>query len=157
MSAPAEDVAARPRLVRAGWVVVGCSSVGVGTIGIIVPGLPTTVFFIVAAYSFSRSNPRLERWVLERPGVGPMVSDYRAGLGMPRRAKVMAISMIVVMCGVSALLGVDRLAIRVAIAAAGAIGVAWILWRVPTRETVLARRLERAWDPLSPGSGPGPG
>ena len=32
---------------------------------IVVPGLPTTVFFIVAAACFARSNPRLEQWVLE--------------------------------------------------------------------------------------------
>lgn len=156
MATPAEDPASRPRLVRAGWVVVGCSSVGIGTVGIVVPGLPTTVFFVFAAYSFGRSNPRLERWVLERPGVGPMVRDYRDGLGMPRRAKVLAISMIVVMCSLSAFLGVDRVAIQAAILVSGAIGVAWILWRVPTRETVLGLRSAGAVR-VRQGSGPGPG
>jgi hypothetical protein len=35
---------------------------------------------------------------------------------------------------------VDRLAIRLAIVAAGLVGIAWILWRIPTRETVLRGR-----------------
>lgn len=142
MTAPAEAplVAGRSRASRAAYVAVGCVSVGIGFVGVVVPGLPTTVFFVVAAWAFSKSSPRLERWVLERPGVGPLVRDHRAGLGMPRRAKVVAITMVVVSCGLSATLGVDRLAIRIAILAAGAVGVAWILWRVPTRETVLAQR-----------------
>ncbi|HEU5150339.1 MAG TPA: YbaN family protein [Iamia sp.] len=146
MAAPAEAplVAGRSRAARAVWVAVGCVSVGLGTIGIVVPGLPTTGFFVLAAWAFSKSSPRLERWVLDRPGVGPLVRDYRDGLGMPRRAKVAAITMLVVSCGLSAGLGVDRLVVRLAILAAGAVGIAWILWRVPTRETVVARRAAAA-------------
>jgi uncharacterized membrane protein YbaN (DUF454 family) len=142
MAAPAEAplVAGRSRVSRAAWVAIGCVAVGLGTLGIVVPGLPTTGFFVLAAWAFSKSSPRLERWVLERPGVGPLVRDYRDGLGMPRRAKVIAITMLVVSCGLSATFGVDRPAVRLVIVAAGAVGVAWILWRVPTRETVLARR-----------------
>ena len=73
------------------------------------PGLPTTVFFVIAAACFSRSSPRFEQWVLTRPGIGPMVRDYRAGLGMPRRAKVAAITCIVVVCSISVGLLVDAL------------------------------------------------
>ena len=79
------------RLARGAWFALGWAAVGIGTIGVVVPGLPTTVFFVVAAACFSRSSPRFEQWVLERPGVGPLVRDYRAGLGMPRNAKVAAI------------------------------------------------------------------
>jgi uncharacterized protein len=142
MAAPVEAplVAARSRASRAAWIVVGCVAVGLGTLGVIVPGLPTTGFFVLAAWAFSKSSPRLEQWVLTRPGVGPLVRDYRDGLGMPRRAKVIAITMLVVSCGLSATFGVDRLAVRLAIVAAGAVGVAWILWRIPTREAVLAQR-----------------
>ena len=120
------------RVTRWAWFAIGWVAVAIGSIGIVVPGLPTTVFFIAAAACFSRSSPRFEQWVLTRPGIGPMVRDYRAGLGMPRRAKVAAIASIAVVCGISAVIA-DRVWLRVAIAAAGAVGVAWIAWRVPTR------------------------
>lgn len=129
---------------RALWMAVGFLSVGVGVIGIIVPGLPTTVFFVVAAGCFSRSSPRFEQWVLNLPTIGPMVRDYRAGLGMPRKAKVAAITSIVVACSLSAFVAVDRVAIKVAILAAGAIGIAWILWRIPTRLTPTAAEVAAA-------------
>ncbi len=122
-------------LIRALWLGLGFLSVGVGVLGIIIPGLPTTVFFVVAAACFSRSNPRFEQWVLNLPTIGPMVRDYRAGLGMPKRAKVAAIGSIVVACSLSAFLAVDRVLVKVAILAAGAVGIAWILWRIPTRTT----------------------
>jgi integral membrane protein len=91
------------------------------------------VFFIVAAACFSRSSPRFEQWVLTRPYVGPMVRDHRAGLGMPHRAKVAATASIVVVCGLSAFVARDRWWLSLVIAAAGAVGVAWVRWRVPTR------------------------
>ena len=72
----------------------GLLCVGIGGVGVVVPGLPSTVFFIMAAWCFSRSSERLENWVLNLPGIGPLVRDYRSGLGMPRRAKIAAISCI---------------------------------------------------------------
>ena len=121
------------RFTRAVWFAFGWLAVGLGTLGIVVPGLPTTVFFIVAAACFSRSSPRFEQWVLDRPGIGPMVRDYRSGLGMPRSAKTVAISSIAVVCSLSAFVATSGSVLRAIILAAGAIGIGWILWRVPTR------------------------
>jgi uncharacterized protein len=120
---------------RALFLTVGFLAVAVGTVGIVVPGLPTTGFFVLAAACFAKSSPRFERWVLDLPTVGPMVRDYRAGLGMPRRAKVIAITMMVAACSLSAwAVGVP---IGVAILLAGAIGTWYVGWRVPTREVVI--------------------
>jgi uncharacterized membrane protein YbaN (DUF454 family) len=118
---------------------VGFAAVGLGTVGIVVPGLPTTGFFVLAAACFAKSSPRFERWVLDLPTVGPLVRDYRAGLGMPRRAKVLAISMMLTACVLSAWV-VGRPVIGALIVGAGLVGTAYVLWRVPTRERVLADR-----------------
>lgn len=138
-TAPA-DVASRGLVARAAWVAAGLVAVGLGGLGIIVPGLPTTVFFIVAAWCFSRSNPRLEAWVLGLPTIGPMVSDHRAGLGMPRRAKVVAVSMMWAAIGVSSYAFRATPLAAAGVVALGLVGTAYILWRVPTREDVLAER-----------------
>jgi uncharacterized protein len=122
---------------RAGWVCLGCAAVGLGGIGIVVPGLPTTVFFIVAAWAFSKSSPRLEAWVLGLPSIGPMVRDYRAGLGMPKKAKVVAVTMIVLFVGLSAWV-VDGWVLPALVVVAGAIGVVVVL-RVPTKAATAVR------------------
>jgi hypothetical protein len=124
------------------WFVTGWVSVAIGSIGVVVPGLPTTVFFIIAAACFARSSPRFEQWVLDLPHIGRAVRDYRAGLGMSRRAKAFAISMMLAFGTLSIVLLRDRVIIAVAIGVLLAIGVWYIVFRVPTRERVLEQSAE---------------
>ncbi|HVL28325.1 MAG TPA: YbaN family protein [Acidimicrobiales bacterium] len=122
------------------WFGGGLLAVGLGGLGVVVPGLPTTVFFILAAACFARSNPRFEQWVLNLPKVGPTVRDYRAGLGMRRRAKVLAVSMILGVSLASAVFAIGKVTVSLLVVALGLVGAAYVLFRVPTRERVLARR-----------------
>lgn len=139
-AAPTSDRVARRAVVRWWWILIGFVSVGVGSIGIVVPGLPTTVFFIVAAWCFGRSSPRFEQWVLGLPTIGRMVQEHRDGLGMPRRAKVVAIAMMATAVGISVAFNWGREALVIGLVVAGLIGAAVVTWRVPTREKVLAER-----------------
>ena len=135
-SAPARSAPARWLWFAAGWV-----AVGLGSLGIVVPGLPTTVFFILAAAAFARSSPRFEQWILDLPRVGPLVRDHRAGLGMSRRAKAWAVGTMVVVASLSVALSIEVPAVAVAVAVLVAVGAWYVIWRVPTREVVLAGRV----------------
>lgn len=132
------------------WFVGGLVSVGLGGLGIIVPGLPTTVFFIVAAACFSRSNKRFEAWVLGLPRIGPLVRDHRAGLGMARRAKVMAVTMILVVSLASGIFAIGNRAVGAGVVALGVVGALYVTFRVPTRERVLAEREQDRQRPARP-------
>jgi uncharacterized membrane protein YbaN (DUF454 family) len=127
-------------VVRGAWFVGGWVCVILGGIGVVVPGLPTTGFFVLAAACFAKSSPRFEQWVLNLPKIGPLVRDYRAGLGMPRRAKVWAIAMILAVSTLSAVFAVDNRYVSAAIIALALVGVWYVGWRVPTRERVIADR-----------------
>ncbi|HKA84420.1 MAG TPA: YbaN family protein [Acidimicrobiales bacterium] len=121
---------------RLGLLTLGWVAVALGGVGIVVPGLPTTGFFVLAAACFARSSPRFERWVLGLPKIGPMVRDHRAGLGMPRRAKVVAIAMMLTACSLSSLaLGSPLLA--AVVMGAGLVGTWYVGWRIPTRERMV--------------------
>jgi len=128
----------RSGLSRVAWLAMGMVAVALGGIGIVVPGLPTTVFFIVAASCFARSSPRFERWVLDLPRIGPLVRDHRAGLGMPRRVKAVALSMMWAAILLSGLALRHRPLVAAGVLVLGLIGTAYILWRVPTRERGVA-------------------
>ncbi|MGH9151925.1 MAG: YbaN family protein [Acidimicrobiales bacterium] len=127
----------RRGVARWGWLALGWTSVGLGGLGVVVPGLPTTGFFVLAASCFAKSSPRFERWVLSLPKVGPLVRDHRAGLGMPRRVKAVAIASIVLAVSLSAAFGLEATAARVVVVGAGLVGVWYVGRRVPTRERVL--------------------
>lgn len=45
---------------------VGFVCIGLGYVGIVVPGMPSTVFFLMALWAFKKSSPRFERWLMEK-------------------------------------------------------------------------------------------
>ena len=77
------------------WLLIGFGflNVVIGVIGIVVPGLPTTVFLLVAAWAFSRSSERFQQWLLTHPTLGPLVRDWRDHRVIPKRAKIIAATM----------------------------------------------------------------
>lgn len=127
----------RGRATRWAWLAVGWIAVGLGGLGVLVPGLPTTVFFVLAAACFARSSPRFEGWVLSLPTIGPLVRDYRAGLGMPRRAKVAAIALMAFAVVASSAFVLSSPAPRAAVVVAGLVGAWYVGWRIPTREQMI--------------------
>src|SRR5262245_60331156 len=121
---------------RLGLLTLGWGAVALGGVGIGVPGLPTTGGFVLAAACFARSSPRFERWVLGLPKVGPCVRDHRAGLAMPRRAKVVAIAMMLTACSLSSLaLGSPLLA--AVVMGAGLVGTWYVGCRIPARQRMV--------------------
>lgn len=73
-----------------------------GIIGVIVPGLPTTVFILMAAWAAARSSPRLYLWLWNHRLFGPLLRNWAQGGKVSRRAKwsatlLMALSGIVLL------------------------------------------------------------
>ncbi|MBB3233570.1 YbaN family protein [Phyllobacterium endophyticum] len=68
-----------------GWVMVA-----LGFIGVLLPVMPTTIFLIAAAWCFSRSSPRFEKWLIEHPVFGPTLVQWREHGAVPVRVKWIA-------------------------------------------------------------------
>lgn len=88
---PDATPAAPPVPLAAPWrwllLLLACVSLATGVVGIFVPGLPTTVFLLIAAWAAARSSPRLHAWLLAHRLFGPMLRDWQAGGRVSRRAK----------------------------------------------------------------------
>lgn len=83
------------------WLGLGLLCTGLGFIGAFLPVMPTTVFLLLAAYFFARSSPKFYNWIMNHKVFGQFIRDWRAGLGIPMRAKILAVSMIVLTIGYS--------------------------------------------------------
>lgn len=64
-----------------------------GFIGALLPGMPTTVFLILAAWAASKGWPQMDEWLLNHPKYGPTLSAWREQGTVPRKAKWIASSM----------------------------------------------------------------
>lgn len=65
-------------------------------IGAILPGMPTTVFLILAAWAASNGWPALDHWLTHHPKYGHLIREWRANKTIPRKAKVIATLMMTI-------------------------------------------------------------
>lgn len=93
---------AKSRIARGVYVGAGFGFVGLGVLGAILPGLPSTVFFILALWAFKKSSPRFERWLLENRYIGPTLRDWDEHRSIRRGTRNFAIALIWVTITISA-------------------------------------------------------
>jgi len=53
--------------------------VGVGFVGLALPVMPGTVFFIIAAYFYARSSRKFYNWLMDHKLIGVHIKNYQAG------------------------------------------------------------------------------
>ena len=76
----------RPVLFVLGW-----GFLGLGAVGIVVPGLPTVPFMLIALWAFARSSRRFHDWLYGHPVFGPPLQNWHEHRVIPMKAKVLAV------------------------------------------------------------------
>ena len=82
------------------WV-VGSVSLALGFLGVLLPGLPTSSFILLAATCYARALPRLRAWLLNHRWLGTALRDWERDHSLTRRTKTEAVVSMTLMVGFS--------------------------------------------------------
>lgn len=113
------------------YVFFGLVCVGLGALGVVVPGLPTTPFVLLASWLFYRSSPRLQQWLLAS-WLGKYIRSYHRRGGMTWAQKAGAVGIMAAMILLSVFVFIPAGAVaRIIVPIAGAVGALTVVFLVP--------------------------
>ena len=84
----------RQKIIRAFFFFAGTTSLVLGTVGIVLPVLPTTPFLLLALACYLRSSERMTHWMLNNKYFGKYIRNYRDGKGIPLKTKLFALTIL---------------------------------------------------------------
>ena len=112
------------------FIFAGCIAVILGSIGVVVPGLPTTPLVLFAAWCFYKSSPRLRNWLLQS-FLGKYIKDYTRRGGLTTRKRIYIILLMATMVTISTVFVIENMIVRIVVWAAGLVGCIVVGFVVP--------------------------
>tara|TARA_B110000263_G_scaffold233402_1_gene230194 strand:- start:217 stop:591 length:375 start_codon:yes stop_codon:yes gene_type:complete len=112
--------------------VLGFMLLALGIAGYILPGLPGTIFLILAATCFVKSNKKMYDWITNHRIFGKVVKDYLDTGKMPLKAKFLSITFMWVFTTISVIWSPYGIIFIIAVVTIAAIGTLFILTRPTT-------------------------
>ena len=73
---------------------LGFVCLGMAYVGVIVPGIPFSIFLVIAAWAFAKSNDRMHQWLYNHKYFGPFLTNWVNKQVFPTKGKY---AMIIVM------------------------------------------------------------
>ncbi len=103
------------------YLIVGCISLALGTVGTVLPVLPTVPFFMLAAFCFAKSSKKLHNWFTNTKLYKDNLADFVAGKGMTVKTKVR------IMVTVTILMTIGFIAMHQVVVGRIVLGCVWLL------------------------------
>jgi len=129
------EVQSQPKLVapwlRVLFIALGGFFLGLGVIGIYLPGIPTTPFVLLASFFFVRSSPKLNDRIERMPVVGGYLLDWNQKKGVKLHVKVLALLSSLIVVAFAIFFGSGLLWVKFTIVTLAIIGQA-VVWSLKT-------------------------
>ena len=117
------------------YILLGLLAVGLGALGVVVPGLPTTPFVLLASWLFYRSSPRLQQWLLSS-WLGRYIRSYQRRGGMTATQKTGAVGVMTAIVLLSTFVFIPAGSVaRIIVPVAGAVGALTVVFLVPNAKS----------------------
>jgi len=115
-------------------ILLGSVFLGLGVIGIIVPGVPTTPFLLLAAGCYARSSDRLYSRLLDHKLFGKYIHNFKDIRSIPVGSIIISIIVMWIMIGISVSIFIKIIYVKIIIVILGIIGTLVIILISATRK-----------------------
>jgi uncharacterized membrane protein YbaN (DUF454 family) len=113
-------------------IILGSLSLIIGIMGIVIPGLPTTPFVLLAASLYLRSSDRLYAKLISNKFIGPYIQKYSIKNGMTLNSKLFSILIMWIMIIISAVFFLETVHLILIVLLMGMTGTLVMGFIVPT-------------------------
>jgi len=100
----AHDIIKPMKIFRYLLVAAGLLCAGLGTIGVFLPGLPTTPFYLLAVFCFAKSSPRFHRWFINTRMYKKYLASYTKNRSLSLKTKISILMPVTVLLVISFIL-----------------------------------------------------
>lgn len=122
------------------WLCLGFISLGMAYVGVVVPGIPFSIFLVFAAYCFAKSSKKMHDWIYNHKYFGPFLTNWTQKRVFPTKGKY---AMVLVMSSSLAFLWFTTNNVNAALWSGGFMALVAIwAWRYPGTVEEHTRRLE---------------
>lgn len=123
------------RLKKIVYIILGCLSVGLGGVGVVLPLLPAFPFLLLAAICFGKSSRSLDQWFTGTTLYKQNFENYVKGKGMTKKTKFRVITMVTIFMSLGFILMDGVPAGRILLLCAWLLHILYFCFRVKTLKT----------------------
>lgn len=117
---------------------LGFLCIGMAYIGFVVPGIPFSIFLVIAAWAFSKSSEKMHNWLYNHPWFGEFLTNWTQKQVFPQKGKY---AMVIVMATSLAFLWFSTGNVKAALWSGGFMALVAIwAWRYPSTIEEHAKR-----------------